>query len=158
MTDNAAIELEIVRTLDAPRALVWRAWSVKENLEQWWCPKPWKAEFTGFDMRPGGAFDTVMRGPDGEEYQYYGVFLEVVPQERIAFTDVLMSGWRPAEKPFLGFAAIITMEDEGERTRYRARALHKTPEDAKKHDEMGFSDGWNTAISQLEAIARGLAR
>lgn len=156
MTDNAAIELKIVRTLDAPRALVWRAWSVKENIEQWWCPKPWRAEFLGFDLRPGGAFDCRMRGPDGAEHVVYGSILDVVPEERIVFTDMFAAGWRPAAEPFLGFAAIITMEDDGERTRYCARALHKTPEIAKKHDEMGFRDGWGAAIGQLEAVAKSL--
>lgn len=158
MTDRTAIELEIDRVLDAPRALVWDAWSVKENIEKWWCPRPWRAEFIAFDLRPGGAFDCHMRGPEGAEHTIYASILEIVPRERIVFTDLLTGGWRPAAEPFLGFTAIITMEDEGERTRYRARALHKTPEEAKKHDEMGFSEGWNTAISQLEAFARGLAR
>jgi len=157
MTNGMPIELEIVRTLNAPPPLVWKAWSVKENIEQWWCPKPWQAEFIAFDLRPGGAFDCHMRGPEGAEHTVYASILEVVPQERIVFTDLLTGGWRPAAEPFLGFAAIITMEADGERTRYRARALHKTPEDAKKHDEMGFRDGWGKAIGQLEEVARSFS-
>lgn len=150
-------ELKLVRTLDAPRALVWKAWTTKEMIEEWWCPKPWRAEFTDFDIRPGGAFYCHMRGPEGE-HQVRASILEVVPETRIVFTDMLAAGWRPIEKPFLGFAAIITLEDDGAGTRYTARALHKTPEQAKQHDEMGFTEGWGTSISQLENFAKALAK
>ncbi|MGE0410050.1 MAG: SRPBCC family protein [Amphiplicatus sp.] len=156
MTDDNPLELVISRKLDAPRALLWKAWSEKAHIEEWWCPKPWRAEFTGFDLRPGGAFDSVMRGPNGERHDHGGVILDLVPAERLVFTDLLLAGWRPAPQPFLGFAAIITMEDEGAGTRYTARVLHRNAEDAKKHVEMGFYDGWNVCISQLESYARTL--
>ena len=53
--------------------------------------------------------------------------------------------------------AIITLQDEGAGTRYIARVLHKTAEEARKHDEMGFEEGWGTAIQQLDKVAAGLA-
>lgn len=150
-------ELKLVRTLDAPRALVWKAWTTKEIIEEWWCPKPWRAEFTAFEIHASGAFNSHMRGPEGAEHASEGSILEVVPETRIVFTDMLAAGWRPIENPFLGFTAIVTFEDEGGKTRYTARALHKTPEQAKAHDEMGFTEGWGTAAKQLEAIAKSLA-
>lgn len=149
-----AFELTISRTLDAPRALVWKAWSTKEHIEKWWCPKPWRAEFSGFDMHAGGAFDCQMSGPEGARHAVYGSILDVVPASRIVFTDMLLAGWRPAPAPFLGFTAIFTMEDEGARTRYVARCFHKTAEDAKKHADMGFYDGWGAATAQLEDVAK----
>lgn len=152
-----AFDLKISRILNVPRALVWKAWTTKEHIEQWWCPKPWKAEFTAFDIRPGGAFNSIFRGPDGEENVYEGSILHVAPMERIVFTGLLAADWRPLPDSFFGFAAIITFEDEGEGCRYSALVRHKSAEDAKTHDEMGFSDGWGAAIAQLEDVARGLA-
>ncbi|MEQ8936228.1 MAG: SRPBCC family protein, partial [Amphiplicatus sp.] len=156
MTETNPLELVITRTIDVSRAQVWKAWTVKEHIEQWWCPKPWRAEFVSFEMRPGGAFDMRMTGPEGEEQFIPASILDIVPKERIVFTDILRSAWRPVEKPFLGFAAIITMKDAGAGTSYTARVQHKTPEDAKKHGEMGFYDGWGTCITQLETFAKTL--
>lgn len=157
MSNDKGFDLEISRVLNAPLALVWKAWIVKENLEEWWCPKPWRAEFTAFDPRPGGAFDTVMRGPNGEEHVYAGSFLEVAPMERIVFTGLLGANWRPLpDDSGMGFAAIVTMKAEGEKTRYSALVRHLSAEGARKHEEMGFHDGWGAAIAQLEEFAASL--
>ena len=83
-----------------------------------------------------------------------GCFLEVIENERIVFTDVLQGGWRPNEESF--FSAIITLEEHPEGTSYTATAMHKNGEDCQKHAEMGFMDGWGTAIGQLEEIAISL--
>jgi uncharacterized protein YndB with AHSA1/START domain len=153
MSDKNA--LEISRFLAVPRARVWRAWADPKMLAQWWCPKPWTTEVRAFDLRPGGDFYTFMRGPDGGESDNPGCFLEVVPQERLVFTTMLTGGWCPAT-PWLGLTAIFTMADEGDGTRYVARVLHRDEADRVKHEEMGFFDGWNTGITQLEEFARGL--
>jgi uncharacterized protein YndB with AHSA1/START domain len=135
---------------------VWRAWSDPKELVKWWCPRPWTTELRGFDLRPGGAFYTFMRGPDGDTSDNPGVFLDIVPQERIVFTSSLLEGWRPAI-PWLAMTAIITMEDESNGTRYTARVLHKDEEDQRKHEEMGFHEGWGICIEQLGELARELA-
>jgi len=150
-------DLTISRTIRAPRAVVWKAWTNPEHLQKWWCPKPWTTQIRGFDLRPGGSFDTLMRGPDGEESSNPGVFLEVVPQERIVFTSALVAGWRPGT-PWLSMTAIILMEDEGENTKYTARVMHKDEEDRRRHEELGFYDGWGTCIEQLGELAVELAR
>lgn len=155
MTDTSH-DLTISRLIKAPRALVWKAWSVPEHLQQWWCPKPWRTEIRGFDFRLGGTFDTLMHGPGGETSSNPGVFLEIVPQERIVFTTGLTTGWRPAE-PWLAITAIITMQDEAGGTRYSARVLHKDAADSKRHEAMGFQDGWGTCIDQLGGYAATLA-
>ena len=154
--NDSNLDLEISRLLAVPRALVWRAWSDPVLLAQWWCPRPWKTTVRGFDMRPGGAFDTLMTGPDGEKSDNPGSFLEVVPAERIVFTTALTAGWRPAT-PWLSVTGVFTMADEGSGTRYTARALHKDAADARKHLQMGFNEGWGACIDQLEALARTLS-
>ena len=82
MTDTK-LDLEIVRLVAAPREKVWRAWSDPDILKQWWCPKPWVTDVRAFDFRSGGAFHTFMSGPDGGESDNPGLFLDVVPMERI---------------------------------------------------------------------------
>ena len=62
---DPALDLVIERVLRAPRAAVWRCWTEPELFVQWWCPKPWVTELRALELRPGGAFHTTMRGPDG---------------------------------------------------------------------------------------------
>ncbi|SDP34449.1 Uncharacterized conserved protein YndB, AHSA1/START domain [Ralstonia sp. 25mfcol4.1] len=154
MPENAAESRDLVisRVLRAPRSVLWRAWSDPALLKEWWCPKPWTTQVRDFDLRPGGNFHTFMQGPDGGTSDNPGCFLEVVPQSRLVFTSMLTGGWRP-HKPWLGFTAIITMEDDPGGSRYVARVMH--PDDATRdqHEKMGFFEGWNTAITQLDDFA-----
>ena len=153
--DAESRDLVISRVLRAPRSALWRAWSDPALLKEWWCPKPWTTQVRDFDLRPGGNFHTFMQGPDGGTSDNPGCFLEVVPQSRLVFTSMLTGGWRP-HKPWLGFTAIITMEDDPGGSRYVARVMH--PDDATRdqHEKMGFFEGWNTAIDQLDAFAMTL--
>ena len=151
------LDLVITRLLKAPRALVWQAWTNPDHLKEWWCPKPWTTEVRAFDLRPGGAFYTFMRGPDGGESDNPGSFLEVVPQARITFTSALIGDWRPAPAPWMPFTAIITFADEAGGTRYTATVMHKDEAGRDQHEKMGFHEGWGTCIAQLDAYAQGLA-
>ena len=67
-------------------------------------------------------------------------------------TDAFVGDWQPSEKPF--FTGIVTMADEGGKTRYIARALHWTDEDCEQHKQMGFHEGWGKAADQLEALCK----
>ena len=148
-------DLVISRLLRAPRAALWRAWTEPELLKAWWCPKPWTTEVRAFDLRPGGAFHTFMQGPDGGTSDNPGCFLEIVPRARLVVTSALVADWRPGT-PWLSFTAVITMADEGDGTRYVAHVMHPDAEPRDRHETLGFFDGWNTAIDQLEACARDL--
>lgn len=145
-------DLSISRLLRAPRAALWRAWSDPTLLAQWWCPKPWTTEVRAFEWRAGGAFHTIMRGPDGGESDNPGCFLEVRPGERIVFTSLLTADWRPAT-PWLPFTALVTMADEGAGTRYVATVMHPDAATRDRHAELGFHEGWGICIDQLDALA-----
>jgi uncharacterized protein YndB with AHSA1/START domain len=149
-------DLVISRLVRAPRAKLWQAWTDPDLLKEWWCPKPWTTEVRAFELRPGGAFYTFMKGPDGGTSDNPGCFLEIVPQQKIVMTSMLTGGWRPAT-PWLAMTAIVTMADEGDGTRYVATVMHPDAATGKRHEEMGFFQGWNTCIDQLEAFARALA-
>lgn len=145
-------ELTIARHIAAPPSAVWDAWSDPAKLAQWWIPAPIECRVDKLDVRPGGGFVTRMREGDGDFGPHVdGCFLEAVPNERLVFTTVLTEGWQPAE-PWLALTAILTFEAKDGGTLYSARVLHKNPEDSAKHDEMGFQEGWGTAIGQLAAM------
>ena len=158
MSVGSEYDLEISRVLRVPRALVWQAWSDPAHLKEWWCPKPWTTEVRAFDLRPGGAFHTFMRGPDGGTSDNPGAFLEVVPQSRLVWTSALLEHWRPAADPWMPLTAYINLSDEGEHTRYVATVLHKDKATRDQHEAMGFFDGWGTCITQLEEFAASLRR
>ncbi len=147
-------ELVLTRLIDAPRDKVWRCWTEPDLLVKWFAPRPWETASASLDLRPGGSNLITMRNPDGEEFPSRGVYLEVVPNEKLVFTDAYTDAWTPAETPF--FTAVITFEDEGDKTRYTARALHWKEEDRAAHEKMGFHEGWGQCAEQLEEIARTL--
>lgn len=152
------VGLIITRTIRAPRALVWKAWTDPVHLREWWCPKPWTTEVRAFDLRPGGAFHTILRGPDGGMSDNPGAFLEIVEGERLVWTLALVDEWRPADAPWMPLTAYITLADAPDGgTHYTARVLHPNAAVRRQHEEMGFFDGWNTCITQLEAYAAGLS-
>jgi len=92
---------------------------------------------------------------DGQQMPNNGVYLEVVPNEKLVFTDTYTEGWKPNPEPFM--TAILTFEDIGNgRTRYTAIARHRSKETADNHKQMGFFDGWGTVATQLEDYAQGL--
>lgn len=146
-------DLVIDRVLRAPRARLWRAWTEPALLAPWWCPKPWTTEVRAFELRPGGAFHTFMQGPDGGTSDNPCAFVEIVPMERLVWTSMLTGGWRPAA-PWMPMTAVIRFADApGGGTRYRVSAMHPDVATRDRHAQMGFFDGWNAAIDQLDAFA-----
>ncbi len=153
---NPETDLELTRTLSVPPALVWRCWTEPELICQWFCPKPWSVSQALVDLRAGGRFFTMMRGPAGEAIPNDGSFLEVVMGRKLVFTDLFLADFAPSPKPGLGFAAILTFDAQGSGTAYRAVARHRSEQDAESHRAMGFHEGWGTAATQLEELARTL--
>ena len=80
-------ELVITRIFDAPRELVWRAWTDPEHFKHWWGPKYYTAPFCKMDFHVGGTYLNCMRSPEGQDYWSTGVYKEIVPMERIVYTD-----------------------------------------------------------------------
>ncbi len=154
---NEKTELTISRIINAPPSTVWKAWSKPEHLAKWWIPAPIECKVVKLDLRPGGGFETLMREGDGAFQPHVeACFLDIVPAQRMVWTTTLAEGWQPIE-PWLALTAIITLKAEGNATRYSARVLHKTPADSRKHEELGFHEGWGTTIDQLSAFAERLS-
>lgn len=145
-------ELTLTRLIDAPRDKLFRCWTDPDLIPLWFCPPPWGVSKAEVDLRAGGSSLIVMRGPEGQEMPNRGVYLEVVPNEKLVATDAFTSAWEPSEKPFM--TMILTFEEEDGKTRYTATVRHWTAEDKAQHEAMGFHVGWGIATDQLEALAK----
>ena len=149
------LELVIGRIIDAPRHAVWRCWTEEALLKQWYCPKPWTVPEADLDVRPGGRFNTVFAGPDGERMENSGIWLEVVPEEYLVFTDAFTEGFMPQPDSFItGYVKLSDTEDG--KTRFIWGARHPSAEKSKQHDDMGFEQGWGAAAEQLEETAQSI--
>lgn len=146
-------ELVLVRETDIPAARLYAAWTTPELLVHWFTPQPWSTKSCEIDLRVGGTCRTVMVSPEGEEFPNVGVYLELIPNEKIVFTDAYRAGWEP--NPDLFFTGVLTFETlPGGGTRYTARVMHWTKEACEKHAAMGFADGWGKAYDQLVELIR----
>lgn len=148
-------DLEITRLLKAPPAKVWRCFAEAALLAQWWAPRPATISAAGIDLAAGGRFHATMHIPDYGIQQLELCVLQAVPQARLVFTDMMQTGFRPAP-PMFGFTAVLTMQAEGQGTRYRALVMHRSAEVAAQHRDMGFYEGWGTCITQLDDLSQGL--
>lgn len=163
--NNGHLDLVLERTIDAPRSLIWKAWTDPEHVKKWWAPAPWTTSQCEMDLRPGGIFRTVMRSPDGQDFPHVGCFLELIENEKMVMTNALEPGYRPASVGKDGamadcadipFTSILTLKERAGKTRYSIVVLHKDEAGRKRHEEMGFHEGWNMCLDQLIEVVRRL--
>ncbi|MBT9547838.1 MAG: SRPBCC family protein [Candidatus Sericytochromatia bacterium] len=144
---NPELDLVLERVVDVSPELIWKAWTEAEHLKKWFVPAPWTISECELDLRLGGMCRTVMRSPEGQEFPNLGCYLEIVPNQKLVFTDALLPGFRPSEKPF--FTAMVLLEKVETGTKYTAIAIHRDAEGRKQHEEMGFAEGWGKCLDQL---------
>jgi uncharacterized protein YndB with AHSA1/START domain len=150
---DPAHDLQIERLIAAPLATVWRCLSQPGHLARWWVPGPVRIEAMALEAKPGGRFAYEMVMPDGARVPMAMMILAAEPQRRLVFTDLMTEGFRPVAQPFFGFAAELALIPAPGGTLYRATARHARAEDAARHAEMGFQDGWGTVAAQLDRYA-----
>lgn len=156
------LDLLFERIIDVPPELVWMAWTTPEHLKKWFTPAPWTTVDCEIDLRPGGIFRTVMRSPEGEEFPNVGCYLEIVENKKLVWTNALAPGYRPC-KPLAAmpcdtftFTAVLSLEPHEKGTKYTALVIHGDEEGRRKHEEMGFHEGWGQALDQLVESVRGM--
>jgi uncharacterized protein YndB with AHSA1/START domain len=149
-TSTEGRDLILTLMIDAPAEKVFRAWTEPELLKLWFAPLPWTTSAVETDVRVGGSSLVVMRSPEGTDFPNRGVYLEVIENKRIVFTDAYVRAWEPSEKPFM--TAIMTFEEVDGKTKYTARACHWTEADREAHEKMGFHIGWPICAEQLAAL------
>ena len=149
-------DLSFTRTLAAPRQLIWECWTQPEHIPHFFIPAPHKVTAVDIDLRVGGRFNTTFE-VEGNQMDNHGVYLEIVPGEKLVFTDAYSEGWKPAPEPFMTAILLLSDSPDGGTT-YTAIARHRNPDSRKTHEEMGFIDGWGTVATQLEIYAKGLTK
>ena len=144
-------QILITREFDAPRHLVYRAWTEPDLVRRWWHANRGEMTVCDIDLRVGGAWRYVMVTPDGTEVAFHGEYREIVPGERIVQTEIY--------DPFPDAAAVDTLEfeDLGGRTRVTMLVQHQLKEHRDAHVESGMEDGLQDALDLLEGVAQSLA-
>jgi len=163
MADNK--DFVISRVFDAPRDLVWKAFTEPERMKQWWGPKGFKVVAAKMDLRPGGSYHYGMKSPDGMTMWGKFIYREVVPNERLvlinSFSDEVGGITRHPMSPTwpLELLSVFTFEDApGGKTRFTIRwSAHNASTEEQKtfdtsHDSM--NQGWGGTLDQLAAYLK----
>jgi len=154
-------EFVITRVLDAPRDLVWKAWTEPDRLMQWWSPKGFTTESCKVDLRVGGTFHYALRMPDGQDMWGKFVYREIVKPERLVyivhFSDAKGGVTRHPMAPTwpLKTLSTTTFEARGKETLLTVRAVpFEATDEERRTFEKGRESmkmGWGGTIDQLEA-------
>lgn len=156
-------DIVITRIFDAPRELVWRAWTDPEHLKRWWGPKGFTAPVCQIDLRVGGKFLGCMRSPDGHEFWSTGTYREIVPFEKIVSSDsfadehgnVVPASHYGLEGEFpLELEVIVTLEDLGGKTKMTLRHIGH-PEGIDKMADAGWNESLDKLVETLEQMSPG---
>lgn len=151
------LDLVLERVIPVSLDKLWRGWTEPELLIQWFTPKPWKTIKCDNELRAGGKFNVIMQNPEGDEFPYYGCYLEVAAPHRLVWTGALGGGYRPipASEGVPQFTCVLTFVAHDNGTKYTATVMHGSAADAKTHSDMGFHDGWGAALDQLVELMKG---
>ena len=145
--DLVGMEINITRTFDAPRELVFQAWTDPHHLAQWFGPRHFNNPVCEVDARPGGRLLVHMQGPDGDVHPTHGVFHEVVEPERLVLTTTAFND--AAGNPHLEVRHTVTFEEAGGKTTMTLHSVvvRATPEMAGPLS--GMEQGWNESLDKL---------
>lgn len=150
--DKIVKEGRFMRVFEAPRELVFKAWTDPKHLAQWWGPHGFTNPVCEVDARPGGAIRIDMRGPDGTVYPLRGTYQEIVRPERLSF---ISSGLDEEGNPLFEALTTVTFAEDGGKTTLRVHVrVIKATAKAASH-LAGMEEGWT---QNLERLADYLAR
>lgn len=139
----------LTRIYDAPRELVWRAWTDPKHVAQWFGPKHFTSSVPQLDLRIGGALRIVMHGPDGNDYPMKGVFKEIVPPERLVFSNIAVD--KDGNRLLEGETTVI-LEDAGGKTRLTLHSYAKGLMRIAPQMLAGMEAGWSQSLDKLQVL------
>jgi len=144
-TNIADKEIIITRTLNAPRKLVWEAWTKPEHVKIWWGPNGFTNTFHGFDLKEGGVWKFIMHGPDGTDYPNKIIFTKIEKPVRLEYKHV------DDRTDETHFEVIVLFEEAGDKTTLSMRSIFKTKE-ARDFavEKFGAIEGGHQTLSRLE--------
>jgi uncharacterized protein YndB with AHSA1/START domain len=146
---SASARVTLTRVFDAPRDVVWKAWTDPEYLAKWWGPKSFTNPVCEFDARRGGKIRIDMRAPNGTVYPMTGTVLEIAEPERLVFTSVAEDH---DGNPLIEGHTTVTFEDQGEKTKVTvdASAVANVPIAAEMLK--GMEAGWTQSLEKLDTL------
>lgn len=152
MKDLKKKKIFITREFKAPPERVWQAWTTSELLDEWWAPKPWRTKTTSMDFREGGQWNYAMVGPDGTENYVRVDFRSIVPNKSFTAYDVFCDdkGNVNTDLPGMGWKCEFTRTDSG--TSVKVELTFATEADLEKIVEMGFEEGFTSALKNLDEL------
>ncbi|WP_394973855.1 SRPBCC domain-containing protein [uncultured Croceitalea sp.] len=137
--------LTIEKTFNAPIKLVWDAWTQSEHILKWWAPNGMDIKVIEHNFEVGGKWKYSMSMPDGNEFISEGIYKEIVELKKIITSADF--------KPMTQDVEMQTyFEADGQKTKFTFSVIHATPEYCKQQEEMGFYNGWGSALDRLEMI------
>ena len=143
-------QILITREFDAPRHLVYKAWTTPELVGRWWTAKRGEATVMEIDLQVGGKWRYVMVADGGMEVGFHGEYREIVPNERIVSTEVF-EGFPEGEA-----VNLLTLTGTGGRTKLEILVQHQTKEHRDAHINSGMEAGLQDALDLLEEVANSL--
>lgn len=150
--DLANKQLRIIRQFDAPLDWVWRAWTDPKLLDQWWAPKPWKAETRSMDFSVGGYWLYSMNGPDGEQHWARADYKHIVPLESFQAADSFCDEQGRIDRDIPGMHWDVRFNPIEAKTTVEVCATFSTIADLEKIVEMGFQEGFTAAHGNLDEL------
>jgi uncharacterized protein YndB with AHSA1/START domain len=145
-------ELTITRVFDAPRELVFRAWTDPKHLAQWWGPKGFTNPVCEFDARVGGRLRIHMRAPDGIVYPMEGEIRELVAPERLVFSNIALDA---SGNPLLEGLTTVTFAEQDGKTTLTLRTRAAAVVEYAAAFLQGMEAGWTQSIDKLQAFLAG---
>lgn len=139
----------LTRVYDAPRDLVWRAWTDPKHMAQWFGPRGFTSSVPELDGRVGGNLRIVMHGPDGNDYPMKGVFREVVPPERLVFSNIAVDN---DGNHLLEGDTTVILEAQGAKTKLTLRTYAKGLVPMATQMLAGMEAGWSQSLDKMEEL------
>jgi uncharacterized protein YndB with AHSA1/START domain len=139
----------ITRVFDAPRALVWRAWTDPKIVGQWFGPRGFTASVPALDAHVGGALHIVMHGPDGNDYPMKGVFTEVKAPERLVFSNIAIDN---DGNHLLEGETTVTLTEQGGKTTMHLRSYAAGRVPIAPQMLAGMEAGWTQSIDKMQEL------
>jgi uncharacterized protein YndB with AHSA1/START domain len=144
-SETADRELVISRTLNAPRELVYEAWTQPKHIAQWWGPNGFTNTIHEMEVKHGGVWRFMMHGPNGDNYPNKIVFIEVVRYERLVYTHGSDEDTDPNQ-----FHVTVTFEALGKKTVITMKSIFKSAEALAEVKKLGATEGAKQTLQRLE--------
>jgi uncharacterized protein YndB with AHSA1/START domain len=158
VSERGKQEVFITRLFDVPRELVWQAWTDPMHFKLWWGPRDYTCPFCEMDLRVGGKYLNCMRSPEGKDYWSTGVYREIIPMERLVFTDCFADEkGNVVPATYYGMSAdfpmemlvIVTLEDEDGKTKLTMRHIDLPTGPDREGAQLGWSQSFDKLAESL---------